>query len=114
MFDITDYIQKVDSAYDKCKLSGLFGDSIDWGVFSGKINRLLRAESKCWMKGHPFRSRLSYAFIYWTLKNRLLELRRSKGIFREIRKIQYQSRLFKEMAIGESKYLQNRSVHTGY
>ena len=86
--EIIDYLELIDNQYSKAKDKGLSRMSVEWGIWSTKMNREILKKIKdnrvyyCW---HG-------VYDYWVVKSQLLELHYKSRFFKLITK----SRLNKE------------------
>lgn len=66
-----DFRKEIDDKFKEAKTRGLSRMNLDWGLWSGEMNRELRIYTET--EG-PMQVLYKYVFVYWTLKSQLLEL----------------------------------------
>jgi len=94
--EIIDYLELIDNQYSKAKDKGLSRMSVEWGIWSTKMNREILKKIK---DKHPLKEELHRVYYcwhgvydYWVVKSQLLELHYKSRFFKLITK----SRLNKE------------------
>ena len=61
----------IDKKFEEAKAKGISRMSLEWGMWSGELNRELKTYSE---KEGPKQVLYKYTFVYWLLKSQLLEL----------------------------------------
>jgi len=87
--ELIEYLDLIDNQYTKAKDKRLSRMSVEWGIWSTKMNREIRKKIK---DQHPLKLKLLAIHEYWQVKSKLLELHYKSRFFKLITK----SRLNKE------------------
>ena len=61
----------IDKKFEVARAKGISRMSLEWGMWSGELNRELKTYSE---KEGPKQVLYKYTFVYWVLKSQLLEL----------------------------------------
>lgn len=61
----------IDKKFEEAKAKGISRMSLEWGMWSGELNRELKTYTE---KEGPKQVIYKYTFVYWVLKSQLLEL----------------------------------------
>ena len=77
--DILDYLDLIDAKYVEAKEKGLSRLDVEWGIWSGRMNREIRKKRES--GEHPQKTLLHQVFVYWQNRSQLLEAHFEKSRF---------------------------------
>ena len=75
------YLDKIEKLYFECKKANMSRFSVEWGKPSAKANRYLQLQLKSDGVDEKIKTQWKYAFAYWTIKSKLLELHHRSKLF---------------------------------
>jgi hypothetical protein len=103
--DMRNYLDLIDKQYYRCKSEGISRLSIEWGVWSRKMNIEIRSKIKL---DDDQSTGYKYIFNYWATKSQLLELHYKSKILRASmkKKLAETAKVLKEIILSGGNELQ--------